>query len=217
MERWKIWLTTGFIALYVCFLSWGTLAHTLKVGGSLSAINYFVVWDMFCGWSAWDSRTHVIAEGASGQFYDVKEPWGEFHPFGSIARIQYDSSNDLLAGHINNVLRHTQHETIDRVFVVEEAWPKQYNLPPNLFAHYFNRSNDKLSYFHLRAVCKSDGTPLTKFPSWHDQQMLTSLYEIPRLQRQASQATSLYSTLYNPRANPTTSPPVTGGVGLTTN
>lgn len=201
MERWKSWIAVGFISCYVTYLAWGALAHTLKLGSGLGPVNYFTVWDMFCGWTAWDSRTHIVAEGASGQFYDVKEPWGEFHPFGSIARIQYDSTNHLLSNHIHNILRHTSHEDIDRVYVVEEVWPKQYNLPPKLFDYYFDRPNDKLSYFHLRAVCNDDGTPRASFPGWHAQQQLSAVYENPRLKRQAQQATSMYSTLFNPQSN----------------
>ena len=200
MSRWKKILVSTFIGGYIAFLSWGIVAHTLHVGASTSTLNYFVVWDMFCGWSAWDSRTHVIAEGVSGQYYDVREPWGEFRPFGNVARIQYDSTNQLLPRHISHVLSHSDHEEIARVYVVEEVWPKQHNLPPALYAHYFNRPSDKQSYFHLRGTFTDQGDAMTLFPAWHIQQGINAICENPRLQRQARQATGIYSTLFTPNS-----------------
>lgn len=208
MSATRKFFAVSFIAIYLCYLSWGIAAHTLKLGSNIGPLNYFVVWDMFCGWSAWDMRTHIIAQGASGQYYDVKEPWGAFTPFGSQPRIQYDSTGDLMSSHIRNILRHTDHEPIDRVYVVEEVWPKQYNLPPNLYAQYFERPNDRISYFHLRGVATENGEALAAFPSWHDQQSIASFYENPRLKRQARQGTQMFSTLFQPNKP---------SVGLTTN
>ncbi|MEQ9406282.1 MAG: hypothetical protein RIK87_01095 [Fuerstiella sp.] len=218
MARLKTAFAVTFIAAWVCALSWGIVAHALKVGLCGNTLTYFVVWDMFCGWTAWDQRTHIIAEGASGQYYEVNEPWGEFHPFGHVARIHYDNTNHLLPRHIRNVISHTSHEPIDRVYVVEEVWPKQYNLPPKLYAHYFNRPNDRMSYFHLRAICSDDGVPARVFPDWHAQQRLNSVYDNPRLQRQSRQATSLYSTLFTPNSGLSSSPLSQSlGDSLTTN
>lgn len=215
MSRLKFLVIALFISSYVSFLSWGIVAHALKVGICGNTLSYFAVWDMFCGWSAWDERTHIIAEGASGRFYDVREPWGEFQPFGHVARIHYDHTNHMLSRHIHNVLKHTQHEEIDRVYVVQEVWPKQYNLPPELYARYFEQESDKHPYFHLRAVCSDRGRPIQVFPSWFSQQTLNSLYDNPRLAQQSRRANSLYSTLYTPRATGpgSTSP----GSSLTTN
>ena len=201
MTRWKLLLGSAFIASYVGVLSWGIVAHALKVGLCGNTLSYFVVWDMFCGWTAWDSRTHVIAEGASGKFYEIREPWGEFHPFGHVARIHYDNTNNLLPKHIHNVLSHTEHEPIDRVFVIEEVWPKQYNLPPKLYQQHFGRANDKLSYFHLRAVCRDDGALVTSYPDWYTQQALNAIYDNPRLQRQSRDASSFYGTLFTPNSS----------------
>lgn len=198
MARMKLIFAGLFIASYVGVLSWGIVAHALKIGLNGNTLTYFVVWDMFCGWTAWDQRTHLIAEGASGQFYDVKEPWGEFQPFGHVARIHYDQTNHLLPNHIESILSHTTHEPIDRVYVVQEVWPKQYNLPPRLYEHYFAKPNDKLSYFHLRAVCTDSGGLMQSHPDWHTQQALNSVYDNPRLQQQAQQASSMYNTLFTP-------------------
>jgi len=201
MQRWKVVLISAFITCYVGVLSSGIVAHALKVGICGNTLSYFVVWDMFCGYSAWDNRTHIIAEGASGQFYEVREPWGEFHPFGHVARIHYDNTNQLLPRHIDNVLSHTEHEPIDQVYVVEEVWPKQYNLPPRLYDHYFGSTKDKLSYFHLRAVCHDDGQVLKSYPDWYSQQTLNSIADNPRLQLQAQQAQSYYNTLFTPNSS----------------
>lgn len=192
------------VALFICgylgSLSWGVAAHALKVGLCGNTLSYFVVWDMFCGWSAWDQRTHFVAEGASGQFYEVKEPWGAFEPFGNVGRIHYDHTNHLLTRHVDHILSHTKHEPISRVYAVQEVWPKQYNLPPDLYQRYFHRINDRQSYFHVRAVCSERGTPLQINPSWLDQQYLLSLYDNPRIRQQSQQATSMFSTLYAPRS-----------------
>lgn len=218
MSRWKFLVVSTFIASYIGALFWGIGAHALKVGICGNTLSYFVVWDMFCGWSAWDSRTHIVAEGASGQFYEVKEPWGEFHPFGKVARIHYDQTNNLLPRHIANILDRTEHEPIDQVYVIEEVWPKQYNLPPKLYQHYFARESDKQSYFHLRAVCQDNGRVLKSFPDWYTQQQLNNLYSNPRLQQQAQEATSLYSTLFTPNSSHASRGLRTSaGAGLSTN
>lgn len=200
MLAWKKWCVCLVMACYMGFLSWGTLAHAFKIGTDGNTISYWAVWDMFCGWSAWDNRTHIIAKGASGKFYEVKEPWGEFHPFGNLSRIHYDHTNHLLPKHIRHILSRTEHESIDQVYVVEEVWPKQYNMPPRLYAHYFDRENDKQSYFNLRAVCQEDGNVVAVYPTWDAKQRLSSIYDNPRLRQQASRATSIYSPLFTPNS-----------------
>ncbi len=218
MKRTKLILSLAFIGAYISALTYGVVGQTLKDGTCGVTLSYFVVWDMFCGWTAWDQRIHVIAEGESGKYYEVKEPWGEFHPFGHVGRIHYDYTNHLLPRHIDNIISHTAHESISNVYVVEEVWPKQYNVPKKLFDHYFARPNDKLSYYHLRAVCMDDGMPVKLFPDWHAQQQLNSVYDNPRLRQQAAQATSLYSTLFTPKsADGTNSLTQSLGSGLTTN
>jgi hypothetical protein len=81
---------------------------------------------MFCGWNAYDQRTHLIAESESGRYYEVSEPWGAFRPYGKLGRIQYDVYNHMVSKHIDHILSHTKHEPVNRVFVVQEFWPKQY-------------------------------------------------------------------------------------------
>lgn len=200
MLAYKKWCVCLLMFCYIGFLSWGTLAHAFKVGTDGNTISYWAVWDMFCGWSAWDSRTHIVAKGASGTYYEVKEPWGEFQPFGHLARIHYDHTNHLLPKHIRNILSRTEHEEITQVYVVEEVWPKQYNMPPRLYDFYFDRENDKQSYFNVRAVCRDDGSAVAVYPTWDSKQRLSHIYDNPRLRKQASQATSMYSPLFTPNS-----------------
>jgi uncharacterized membrane protein len=187
-----------FIVGYLSCLTWGIGAHALKMGLQGNTIGYYFVWDMFCGWAAYDNRTHIIAEGSSGQYYEVNEPWGEFHPFGNVARINYDVSNSLISKHINNVLRHTAHEQIDRVYVVEEVWPKQYNVPERLWNKFYNEPRDKVSYFNVRAVCTAEGNVISSRPGWFDQQTMMSVSDNPRLKQVAQKANPFYSTFINP-------------------
>ena len=198
MERTKKWAATIFIGCYLSALCWGVMAHALKVGLCGNPAAYFVVWDMFCGWQAYDDRTHIIAEGESGQFYEVVEPWGEFRPFGDVGRIHYDVSNQLIPRHINNILDHSSHEPIDRVFVAQEIWPKQYNLPDRLWDELYSEPADPISYYHLRAVFTENGQLVSAYPDWFTQQALNSISDNPRLKREVHQATSTYSTLFNP-------------------
>ena len=62
--------TVLFILAYIGSLGWGIVAHAVKYKASSHPAMYFVVWDMFCGWSAYANRTQIIAEGESGRYYD---------------------------------------------------------------------------------------------------------------------------------------------------
>lgn len=187
-----------FIACYVSCLAWGVAAHALKMGLSGNTLSYYVVWDMFCGWQAYDNRTHLIAEGRSGQYYDLRAPWGEFCPFGSTARIHYDVSNRLVPKHIRNVLKHTTHEPIDRVYVVQEIWPKQFNIPDRLWGTYFEEPCERISYFNLRAICSESGSVLNSYPDWYARQTMQSISDNPRLQLAARRAQPFINTFASP-------------------
>ncbi|MCA9034371.1 MAG: hypothetical protein KDA91_04525 [Planctomycetaceae bacterium] len=191
-------MTTALIAVYIGCLCLGILAHTMKVGLQGNTISYFFVWDMFCGWEAYDNRTRVVAEDVHGNFYDVRPPWGEFYPFGETPRVHYDVSNSLVPKYIDNVLSHTAHEEIDRVFVIQEIWPKQFNLPDDLWASYFEEPRDHMSYFNLRAICTEKGTVLNSYPDWFVAQTLNSVADNPRLQMAANRARPMYNTFINP-------------------
>lgn len=190
-----------FVASYLLSLSWGVVAHTLKMGLNGNTLSYFFVWDMFCGWQAYDNRTHLVAEDSAGNYYEVREPWGPFRPFGDVDRINYDVSNNLVARHINNVLTHTSHPAIDRVYVVQEIWPKQFNVPAHLWSYNFHEPMEKVSYFHLRAICTETGATIESNVEWFNRQTLLSVADNPRLQQAAREATPYYNTYFNPAAN----------------
>jgi len=196
LRRWGAGLLIGS---YLLLLSWGIVGHALKIPSAGNTLGYFVVWDMFCGWQAFDNRTHFIAEDSAGNYYRVREPWGAFQPFGHVDRVNYDVSNNLAPRHIRNVLAHTDHPPIDRVYVVQEIWPKQFNVPDRLWSSYFHEPKDQQSYFNLRAICAADGTLIESNPDWYVAQGLKSIADNPRLRTQAQGASPFYNTFFNPR------------------
>ena len=115
----KRWLAGAFIVAYLSALGLGVVSHALAFQQNAHPMMYFVVWDMFCGWSAYASRTHVIAEGESGKFYRLTPtPWGEYHPYSDLGRQHYDPFSSHCQRIGTNVLRHTRHEPISRMW-----WP----------------------------------------------------------------------------------------------
>jgi len=199
--RLKRWASVLFVTCYLLSLTWGTAAHALKFGLCGNTLSYFVVWDMFCGWAAYDNRTHIVAEDAKGNYYEVREPWGAFTPFGNVDRINYDVSNNLIARHINHVISHTSHPEIDRVYVVQEIWPKQFNVPAHLWSYNFHEPMEKLSYFHLKSICTANGSAIELYPDWFNRQILMTISDNPRLQQASREATPYYNTFFDPAAN----------------
>lgn len=198
MTRASKWGAGLFIWCYLLVLSSGIVAHALKVGMARNALSYFVVWDMFCGWQAYDQRLHFIAETSDGRYFDVEEPWGAFRPFGHVGRVHYDFSSRLLSKHINHIVSHTAHDPFDCVYIVQECWPKQYNLPDAMWEQNFCGPRDKMSYYHLRAVCDSRGDVMNLYPDWYQQQKLNSIADNPRVRHQARQSRSSFGVLYTP-------------------
>ncbi|MEZ6123238.1 MAG: hypothetical protein R3C49_08705 [Planctomycetaceae bacterium] len=142
---------------------------------------------------------------------------GRVHPFGHVARIHYDNTNLLLPRHIDSVLKHTDHEQVDRVFVIEEVWPKQYNLPPSLYAHYFGRKRSP-ELLHVRAICTDNGSVITCFPTGILSSVWIPLPIIRGLRRQAQQAALMYSTLFTPsHSSQTSDPTLSSAASFTTN
>ena len=193
------WIAGVFIASYLAMLSFGIVGYVLKINAASTTLGYFIVWDMFCGWQAYDNRTHLIGEDADGNYYEVSEPWGAFNPFGHVPRINYDVSNHLVPRHINHLLARTSHPPIDRIYVVQEVWPKQFNAPDHDWSLYFDEPKEQVSYFNLRAICRADGTPVEVFPDWFSRQEMNSIADNPRLQQQSQQATPYFNTFFNPR------------------
>jgi len=152
------WLSTLFIGGYLAAMGAGILGHTLKVGTTSHPTFYFFVWDMFCGWSSHEIRYHLIAEGESGQYYDAAPgPWGGFKPFSDLPRHHYDALGNSLYRMADNTLRHTDHEPIRRILVIEETWNKKYNLPDALWRMRFDEPKVPHSYFWHSAEYSPDG------------------------------------------------------------
>ena len=182
------------ICAYLGSLSWGIVAHTVDVGVGSHPAMYYVVWDMFCGWGAYSSRWHVIGEGESGRYYEVAPaPWGELKPFGRQDRRHYDEQSFMTSALIRNNLRRTQHEPISRVFVVEEAWPKKFNLPDHLWSRHYQEPKDKQSYYQLRAICDSEGQVIEAYPTWNSSLYAKSLGDNPRLAAQQAKSKPFYA------------------------
>jgi hypothetical protein len=192
------WASGLFIVCYLLAMAWGIGAHALKAGLACNTLSYYFVWDMFCGWSAYDNRTHIVAEDVDGNYYSVREPWGAFLPFGNVERVNYDVSNNLTPRHIRHVLEHSSHPPIDRVYVVQEIWPKQFNVPDHLWSYQFHEPKDMVSTYSLRAICNAVGTPLETYPDWFNAQTLKAIADNPRLQQASQQAKPYYNTFFNP-------------------
>jgi hypothetical protein len=151
-------LSTLVIAVYLVALLAGLASHTLNFQPYSHPVMYFFVWDMYGGWCAFETRHHVLAQGESGQYYQVlPPPWGTIQPFGSVDRQHYDVKMNFLPQMAAFALRHTRHEPIQRIVIVEEAWCKKYNLPDELWRQRYDEPRRPISYFHIRAVADSDG------------------------------------------------------------
>jgi hypothetical protein len=176
------WITHLFIAGYLGSLATGIAAQTMKFGNIAHPVAYFFVWDMFCGWSTFEARYHLIAEGESGTYYWLSPPpWGEFRPYGDLARHHYDYYGNGLLRMAMNTLRHTDHEPIERILFVEECWPKKYNLPDELWALRCAEPKEPMSYFWLRNVFTADGTPLESRMDFLHQLYADAVLKNPRL------------------------------------
>ncbi len=190
----KRFAAIAFICCYLSTLSWGIVSHAVKYKVGAHPAMYFVVWDMFCGWSAYSTRTQVIAQGESGQYYQVSPaPWGELHPFGSIERRHYDTNDLLMPRLIQTNLKNTAHEPISTVYVVEELWPKKFNLPDELWEQQFNEPKDVMKYYNVRSVHDADGTKIQCRPNWFSVQLSRSVSDNPRLQKQAQRTMPFFS------------------------
>ena len=59
----KRWAVSLVIVSYLGSLGYGIVCHTLNFNTASHPGMYFVVWDMFCGWSAYANRLHIVGEG----------------------------------------------------------------------------------------------------------------------------------------------------------
>lgn len=152
-------LVVAFIVSYIGILTFGNVCHLLQYGCSSHPLMYMIVWDMFCGWSAYDMRVKIIAEGESETYYDLTSaPWGELHAYGYIGREHYDHLNSHSGTVAMNVLKHTCHEPIVRIIVLDECWTKKLNLPDPVWRMRYDDPKDWHTYYHVRDVLLPDGT-----------------------------------------------------------
>jgi hypothetical protein len=159
----KRWMTHATIAAYLGTLLFGLVSHAAMYNSHSHPLMYFIVWDMYCGWTAFESRYHVLGETYDGRHYEVlPAPWGEFHPYQGPSRRHYDAQMRFLPKMAEAVLKRTEHDDIRRVIVVEEAWSKKFNLPDELWALRHSEPKDQFSYFHVRAVDSQDSDALVR-------------------------------------------------------
>jgi hypothetical protein len=181
MQRWLAKLTIG---VYLTALSLGVACHAMNFATSSHPLAYYFVWDMFCGWSAHEIRYHLIAEGESGAYYRLSPaPWNTFKPYGDLERDQYDAMGNAHRKIALNTLRHTDHEPIARILLVEENWPKKYNLPDHLWAARFDEPKDSHSYFWLKTVMSGDGIVLQSNPDFVAHLTNRMIMDNPRLKQ----------------------------------
>ncbi len=180
----KRWLAIGTITVYLGALLLGVASHALNFKAGSHPAMYFVVWDMFCGWSGYESRLHIVGEGESGRFYQLAPgPWGDFHPFGDMSRHSYDPPALHAAAVGMSTLRNTEHEPMQRLYVVEEMWAKKFNLPDGLWAKRYVEPKVPYSYYHLRQILDADGRLVGQNAGWFDAQAQACLADNPRLLR----------------------------------
>lgn len=189
------WLTHLFIAGYVSALGFGLFSHAFSFLKGAHPAMYFVVWDMYCGWSAYENRLHIIGEGASGKYYELAPgPWGDFTPYASCGRQHYDTHAQFAYRLATNTIAHTRHEPISRIMVVEEAWPKKYNLPDALWKLQETGPKVPHSYYHLRAVYAPDGRCVQRANSFLEHQYELAVANNPRLRNDMRKGHTFFAT-----------------------
>ncbi len=165
--RIKRWAVSLVIVGYLGSLGYGIVCHTLNFNTGSHPAMYFVVWDMFCGWSAYANRVHIIGQGEDNKYYSLAPgPWTEFTPFGSLARHHYDPFLNHAGQLAKNCLDHTSAKPMKRILVVEEYWAKKYNLPDSVWNYCFDEPRERYSYFQVRQILAPCGTSVRRFPSW---------------------------------------------------
>jgi hypothetical protein len=182
----RYFLNAG-ICVYLAAVTFGFLCVASQVR-FFSVPMYFLTFDMYAGWSGYDAKMQVIGEGESGRFYRLSPgPWGEFDPYSSrLSRQCYDQMFEYGNILMRPALKHTQHEPILRVFVVEQEYPKKFNLPDSFYEAYYQKPKPQRIYSHTRMVLAPTGEMLTQQPCWLRYQDNLSVVDNPRLFNNAS-------------------------------
>ena len=188
------WLTKLGITAYLATLLFGVIAHGANYHEGAHPSMYFIVWDMFCGWAAYENRTHIVGQGESGKFYELAPgPWGDYHPYGDISRQNYDSFNSYPHILAMNTLKHTQHEPMTRLYVVEECWAKKYNLPEHVWKRRYSEDKLPFSYFRLRTEMTGDGKIIRSATPWLTFQTNLTITDNPRLIAQVNKGQPMFA------------------------
>ena len=193
----KRWATHLFITCYLGTLAFGTASHALTFLKGSHVLMYFIVWDMYCGWAAYETRVHVIGEGNSGNYYQLSPgPWDDFRPFGSAHRKDYDIFGYHGFSLAANTLAHTDHEPMRRIYVVEESWSKKYNLSDALWELRYQspKPESHRSYYHLRRSYNAAGETLAQRSSWLNTQFELAVLDNPRLQKNIRKGHTYYAS-----------------------
>lgn len=179
------WMAGSFIAAYVSALCFGIACQTVRMGTAMHPCMYFIVWDMYCGWTAYNHGYRAVAEGVSGQFYDLNPPpWGAFRPFNTLDR--YQSLTDPAKQARMNLLiaNNTKHEPLARMFVIEEAWAKQFDLPEYIWKAHNAIARDPYRYTKVVLEQSGNGAIAQIGKPWLDGQSQAMLGDNPRLQQE---------------------------------
>jgi hypothetical protein len=192
-------LANVVITAYILALFGGFMTMSLHLAIPGQTFLYFVTFNMFSGWSCFEARAHIIGEGASGTFYELgPPPWGEFDPYGPPARQHYDPHMDKEWPIADNTLRHTSHEPMTRIYIIEEEYPKRLNLPDAQYQAYYHKPKAFHSYYNVRFVMDSQGKALGQQFEWLAIQDKVSVMDNPRLLADASKHTPLELTDQTP-------------------
>src|SRR5690606_8012613 len=179
-------LASLFIAAYLGVLGYGVACHALSVGLTQHTAMYFIIWDMFCGWSAYANAIHIVGEGESGNYYQISPaPWGDFIPYGSMGRQHYDSLMNHAGTIAMNTLKHTKHEPMVRVFVVEELWAKKYDMPDYVWNRIYEEPKDVQRYYRVRTEMAPCGSIVRAYSGWLEHQAMLALIDNPRLRNES--------------------------------
>lgn len=187
------------ICSYLSLLGFGLFSHVVGYKQSDHVGMYFIIWDMYCGWCAHEVRHHIIAEGESGQYYEVTPaPWGEFSPYASIDRHHYDGMGSFTGTLATHILDHTEHEPIAEVTLVEEAWSKKYNIPDEMYLAQNEVPKQKRTYFRSRSTLSPTGEFRQRGLDWIGWLSYQAVVNNPRLQQKMKGQPFVSSESYVP-------------------
>ena len=188
------WAVNSLIAGYLGALAVGLALHAWQLPGHNTLPGYFVVWDMFCNWTGYENRVRFIGEGESGRHYDLLA--ADIHSprlHGSEHRAHYDYSGRHTPLVASRVAERSRHEPLTRIFVMEESWSKQFNLPPRLYEQTHGCRPDRVVHRHLRGILAPNGHVLQTQAGWFVCQQQEAMFANPTLRGDAYRGRSLYA------------------------